>query len=120
LKPKPISRTAGTKRAGRQEWLILKNEVSGEEACYLTLEGLSRFSQIPAATLRRMVKQGLIDSLPEAPQLFGQETVRRVAKIERLRVQLQIGLDSLEVILHLLDRMEAMEREMALLKRAGR
>lgn len=119
MKPKPISRSIGTKTVSRQEWLIYKSEASGEEFCCLTLEGLSRFSHIPVSTLRRMIKKGLIGSLPEEPTLFGQETLRRVAKIERLRLQLRIDLDGLEVILDLLDRMEAMEREITFLRRIG-
>lgn len=119
MKQKTNSRTAGPKRARHEEWLICRNDESGGEICCLTLEGLSRSSRIPLPALDRMVKQGLIASLPGEERLFPQETVRRIAKIERLRVQLQIDLDGLEVILHLLDRMEAMEREIALLRRWG-
>jgi hypothetical protein len=119
MKQKPISRNAGRKKGSRQEWLIYKSDESGEELCYLTLEGLARSSRIPVPTLGRMIKQGLIASLPGEDQLFSQQTVRRIAKIERLRLQLQIDFDSLELILDLLDRMEAMEREIALLRSAG-
>jgi hypothetical protein len=119
MKQKPISRNAGSKKGRPEEWLVVKNHESGEELCCLTLEGLSRYSRIPVATLGRMVKQGLIASFPGEDQLFSQQTVRRIAKIERLRVQLQINFDGLDVILDLLDRMEAMEREIALLRRDG-
>ena len=119
MKQKPISRNEGAKRVRREEWLIVRNDESGEEFCCLTLEGLSRSSRIPVSILGRMVKQGLIVTLPGEDQLFSQQTVRRIAKIERLRVQLQIDFDGLEVILDLLDRMEAMEREIALLRREG-
>ncbi len=116
MKRKPTSRNAGAKRAFREEWLIYRND-SGEEICCLTLEGLARVSRIPVPALERMIRQGLIASMPEDDRLFPQETVRRIAKIERLRVQLRIDLDGLEVILHLLDRMESMEREISLLRR---
>ncbi|HLG21697.1 MAG TPA: chaperone modulator CbpM [Candidatus Manganitrophaceae bacterium] len=104
----------------RRQWWIYKSDPSGGEVCYLTLEGLSRFSKLPVPSLRRMMKQGLIAPLPEQEALFPQETVRRVARIERLRTQLRLDLDSLEVVLDLLDRMEEMEREIALLKREFR
>ena len=119
MKQKPNSRNAGAKRERREEWRIYKNDASGEELCCLTLEGLSRSSRISVSTLGRMMKQGLITSLPGEDQLFSQQTVRRIAKIERLRLHLKIDLGSLEVVLDLLDRMEAMEREIALLRRAG-
>lgn len=119
MKPKPGSRAAGRKTGVRQEWMICRNSESGEEICCLTLEGLARFSRIPVSTLGRMARQGLIAPLPGEERLFAQETVRRIAKIERLRLQLQIDMASLEVILRLIDRMEALEREISLLRRAG-
>jgi MerR HTH family regulatory protein len=122
LKEKPISGADRPKRGRSRErikegWLIYRNDASGEEICCLTLEGLSRVSRIPLPALERMIRQGLIASMPDDDRLFPQETVRRIAKIERLRVQLRIDLDGLEVILHLLDRMESMEREISLLRR---
>lgn len=100
-----------------QETWVYQKDPSGGEICCLTFEGLSRFSRLPVATLRQMAQRGLITPLSEAPPLFHQEMVRRVAKIARLRTQLQLNLDSLEVVLHLLDRMEEMERELGALRR---
>lgn len=101
----------------KQHWMIGRDEETGEEICCLTWTGLSRLSRLPIPTLRKMTKQGLISPLPGRDHLFPQETLRRVAKIERLRAHLQLTLDGLEVVLQLLDRMEAMERELAKLKR---
>ncbi|HZR46381.1 MAG TPA: chaperone modulator CbpM [Candidatus Manganitrophaceae bacterium] len=124
MKQRPVSRAAGAKKGQSPEkieegWLIYRRDRSGEELCCLTLEGLSRSSRIPVPALERMIRRGLIESMPDDDRLFPPETVRRAVKVERLRLQLQIGLDGLEVILRLLDRMEAMEREMALLRRTG-
>lgn len=124
MKQKPVSRASGVKKARspakiREGWLIYREDESGEERCCLTLEGLSRSSRIPVPALERMIGRGLIASMPDNDRLFPPETVRRAVKVERLRLHLQIGLDGLEVILRLLDRMETMEREIALLRRTG-
>lgn len=112
------------KAVSREEWIVYRKDPSGAEICCLTVEGLSRFSRLPIATLRQLAQRGLIAPLSEEPSLFPQENIRRVAKIERLRTQLQLDLDSLEVVLRLLDRMEeqdralhVMEREIASLRR---
>lgn len=99
-----------------RRWVIYRRDDSGEERCCLTLEGLARFSRLPLASVRRMEEEGLIAPIQGADRLFAQETIRRIAKIERLRMQLQIDLGGIEVILHLLDRMEALEREIAALR----
>ena len=107
----------GRKTISRQEWIVYRKDRSGAETCCLTFEGLSRFSRLPVSALRQMAERGWIAPLSERPPLFHQEVVRRVAKIERLRRQLRLDLDSLEVVLHLLDRMEEMDREIASLRR---
>jgi DNA-binding transcriptional MerR regulator len=105
------------KAVSREEWIVYRKDPSGSEICCLTVEGLSRFSRLSISTLRQLAQRGLIAPLSEEPSLFPQENIRRVAKIERLRTQLQLNLDSLEVVLRLLDRMEEMEREIASLRR---
>jgi hypothetical protein len=100
-----------------QKWMTYRKDDSGEEVCYLTLEGLARWTRLSTASVRRMREEGLITPVHGEDQLFPQETLRRIAKIERLRTQLQIDLGGIEVILNLIDRMEAMEREIAALRR---
>lgn len=100
-----------------KKWMTYRKDDSGEEVCYLTLEGLARLTRLSTTSVRRMREEGLITPVRGEDQLFPQETLRRIAKIERLRTQLQIDLGGIEVILNLIDRMEAMEREIAALRR---
>lgn len=112
-----MRKSAMKSKTTRGEWRIYRDRSTGEERRCLTLEGLSHFCRLPLLTLRRMVQRGLISPLPGEDLLFSQEMVPRIAKVERLRVQLQIDLDTMDVILELLDRMEAMDREISLLRR---
>lgn len=100
-----------------QKWIVYRRNDSGEEICCVTLEGLARMTHLSVASVRRMKEEGLITPLAGEDQLFPQEALRRIAKIERLRNQLQIDLGGIEIILNLLDRMERMEREIAALRR---
>lgn len=100
-----------------QKWITYRKDDSGEEVCYVTLEGLARLTRLSMTSVRRMQKEGLIAPIQGEEQLFPQETLRRVAKIERLRNQLQVDLGGIEIILNLMERMEAMEREIAALRR---
>lgn len=103
-----------------QKWMTYRKDDSGEEVCYVTLEGLARLTHLSVTSVRRMQEEGLIAPIRGEERLFPQETLRRVAKIERLRTQLQVDLGGIEIILNLMERMEAMEREIAALRRGSR
>lgn len=100
-----------------QNWMTYRRDESGEEICCVTLEGLARLTRLPITSVRRMQEEGLISPIRGEERLFPQETLRRIAKIERLRTQLQVDLGGIEIILSLMERMEAMEREIAALRR---
>lgn len=100
-----------------RKWMTYRKNDSGEEICYVTLEGLARMTRLSIASVRRMEEEGLIAPIRGEERLFPQETLRRIAKIERLRTQLQVDLSGIEIILNLMERMEAMEREIAALRR---
>jgi len=100
-----------------QKWVVYRKDNAGEETCFVTLEGLARMTHLSIASVRRLKEEGLITPISEDEPLFPQETLRRVAKIERLRNQLQIDLGGIQIILELIDRLEAMEREIAALRR---
>ncbi len=103
-----------------QKWMTYRKDDLGEEVCYVTLEGLARLTHLSVTSVRRMQEEGLIAPIRGEERLFPQETLRRVAKIERLRTQLQVDLGGIEIILNLMERMEAMEREIAALRRGSR
>lgn len=67
-----------------QRWVVYRKDDAGEETCFVTLEGLARMTQLSIASVRRMKEEGLITPVPGEEPLFPQETLRRVAKIERL------------------------------------
>lgn len=100
-----------------QKWVVYRKDDSGEEVCCVTLEGLARMTRLSTASLRRMKEEGLIAPIRGEDRLFPQETLRRIAKIERLRNQLRIDLGGIEIILNLMDQLERMEREIAALRR---
>ncbi|GEM_PF-5516151 len=100
-----------------QKWVVYRKEDSGEEVCFVTLEGLARMTHLSIASVRRLMQEGLITPIEGEEALFPQEALRRVAKIERLRNQLQIDLGGIDIILNLMDRLERMEQEIAALRR---
>ncbi len=100
-----------------QKWVLYRTDDSGEEICCLTLEGLARFTHLSIGSVRRMKEEGLIAPIEGEDLLFPQEAIRRIAKIERLRNQLQVDLGGIDIILDLMDRMEKMEREIDALRR---
>ena len=43
-----------------QKWITYRKDDSGEEICYVTLEGLARLTHVPMTSVRRMQEEGLI------------------------------------------------------------
>jgi MerR family transcriptional regulator/heat shock protein HspR len=112
-----MRRTGSTQN---QKWMTYRKDDSGEEVCYVTLEGLARLTRLSMTSIRRLQNEGLIAPIEGEDQLFPQETLRRIAKIERLRNQLQVDLGGIEIILNLTERIESMEREIAALRERSR
>ena len=85
----------------------------------LTLEALAAAGDLHPDLVARFVSYGLITpALPEkgAPE-FEAAWVHRLRKIRRLRRDLHMNLAGLAVALDLLDRIEALQRELAQLRR---
>jgi hypothetical protein len=86
------------------------------------LEALARAAGLSTRALVRFVVLGLIDPLPErgpgaASQAwerarFPAQALARIARIQRLRRHLQVNLAGVGVVLELLERVEALEREL--------
>jgi chaperone modulatory protein CbpM len=83
------------------------------EAQQLTLEALAARTDIHPALVERFVEFGLIEPIEweGASTLFDVSAIARLRMIGRLRESLGINLAGIAVILDLLDRMCALQRE---------
>jgi chaperone modulatory protein CbpM len=83
------------------------------EAQQLTLEALAARTDIHPALVERFVEFGLIEPIEweGATTLFDVSAIARLRMIGRLRESLGINLAGIAVILDLLDRMCALQRE---------
>ena len=84
----------------------------------LTLEVVASRAGIHPAQLRQLVDFGLIQALrrQDAVLLFDASTVPRIRMIHRLRRDLGINLEGVAVVLELLDKLRALQRENELLR----
>ena len=78
-----------------------------------TLERLAARTGVPPERMQQYVDYGLMEPLPHAgaQPLFDAAGVARLQRIERLRRDLGINLAGIAVILDLLDRLTALQRE---------
>jgi DNA-binding transcriptional MerR regulator len=69
--------------------------------------------RLPAAQVRRYVRAGLVRPArgEGVEALFGEAELARLRKIRRLRQDLGLNLIALDVVLRLLDRIEALQSE---------
>jgi DNA-binding transcriptional MerR regulator len=83
------------------------------EAQQLTIEALATRTDMHPALVERFVEFGLIEPIEwqGATTLFDTSAIARVRMIGRLRESLGINLAGIAVILDLLDRMCALQRE---------
>jgi len=79
----------------------------------LTLEGVASRAGMHPALVERLVELGLIDPVQwEGSRcLFDPSAIPRLRRIGRLRESLGINLAGIEVILDLVDRVAALQRE---------
>lgn len=84
----------------------------------LTLEGLAEAAGFHPELVARLVDYGLVQPVAVEEHLlwFDVAAVRRLQTIRRLREDLGINLPGIAVILDLLDRLAALEREVARLR----
>ena len=80
-----------------------------------TLEELARRTGLHPALLESLLAYGLIEPIQYGGTqvLFGMDSLVRLRVIERLRRDLGVNLAGIAVILDLLDRLTALQREVA-------
>lgn len=83
------------------------------ESRYLSLEALAQRADMHPAVVERFVECGLIEPISRegAEFLFDDAAVPRLRTIKRLREHLGINLSGIAVVLDLLDRIIALQRE---------
>ena len=93
--------------------VVLSGTCLGEEG-WLELEEFARACGVEARFVRELVAEGLV--LPPQPWRFGGEEIARVRRICRLQRDFEANLQSVAVMLDLLDEVERLQRA---LLRAG-
>jgi chaperone modulatory protein CbpM len=93
--------------------VVLSGTCLGEEG-WLELEDFARACGVEARFVRELVDEGLV--LPPQPWRFGGEEITRVRRICRLQRDFEANLQSVAVMLDLLDEVERLR---AALLRAG-
>src|SRR4051812_23716674 len=85
----------------------------------LTLEGLAAATELHPDLAERFVAYGLLEpvSVEERLAWFDVRAVRRLRTIRRLREDLGINLPGVAAVLGLLERLEALQRELADVRR---
>lgn len=85
---------------------------------HLTPRDLACLVGIRTRVIERMVRLELLEPVTDAPEpLFPPDTVRRARRLVRLHHQLGVSWSSMELVLDLLDRIDALERELQSLRR---
>jgi MerR family transcriptional regulator/heat shock protein HspR len=84
-----------------------------DEREQVTLEALAARAGLPLARVERYVEFGLLEPVGRAGSqaLFDMAAVPRLRMIERLRRDIGINLAGISVILDMLDRLRALQRE---------
>ena len=89
------------------------------EERYYTLEIVSRRASLTPAAVRRYTRLGFVQ--PHARRgrqaLYGEAELARLRKIVRLTRDLGLNLAGVEVVLRLTDAIDALQREMAALRK---
>jgi DNA-binding transcriptional MerR regulator len=79
----------------------------------LELEAAARLAHLPVARVRRYIRVGLVTPRVEDRRpLFDETDVSRLRRIRRLADDLGINTAGVEVALNLIDRVEALQREL--------
>jgi chaperone modulatory protein CbpM len=93
--------------------VVLSGACLGEQD-WLELEEFARACGVPEPFVRELVAEGLVQ--PPQPWRFGGEELARVRRIRRLQRDFEANLQSVAVMLDLLDEVERLRRA---LLRAG-
>jgi len=94
---------------------MIRRPAAGE---HLTLEALAGAANLHPQLVQHFVAYGLIEPLSSERELpcFDASAVLRLRKIRRLRGDLGINLPGIAAVLDLLDRIEALQRELSALR----
>jgi MerR family transcriptional regulator/heat shock protein HspR len=82
-------------------------------ATYIELEAAARMANLPPARVRRYVRIGLVRPAQVEGQeaLFDDGEIARLRRIRRLGEDLGLNIAGIEVVLRLIDQIEALQRE---------
>jgi DNA-binding transcriptional MerR regulator len=83
-------------------------------AVYLDLEAAARMAHLPPARVRRYVQIGLVrpSRLEGRTALFGDIEIARLRRIRRLADDLGLDTPGIEIVLRLVDHIEALQRQL--------
>jgi MerR family transcriptional regulator, heat shock protein HspR len=86
------------------------NDRSGRSA-YYELEAAARMSRLPVARVRRYVRVGLVrpSRLEGRTAFFGEAELARLRRIRRLAEDLGLNAAGVEIVLRLVDEIEALQ-----------
>ena len=85
---------------------------------YYRVEVVRELLDLSRSQLRRYQQAGLIEAsgdpgTPGGPRRFTEDDVRRARRIRRLERDLGLNLAGLEVVMRLVDQVEALQRQLA-------
>ena len=86
------------------------------ERTHVTLEELAAECDVTLGLLHRLVRVGVLEPAARYPIAMRAPLVRRVRVVARLRDDLGVNLDGAALALELLDRIDALEAELARLR----
>ena len=80
----------------------------------IELEAAARRAHLPTASVRRYVRRGLVrpTRVEGGPVLFDEIEIARLRRIRRLVHDLGLNSAGIEVVLRLVDQIEALQREL--------
>ena len=87
----------------------------------LSLESYARMTAVHPELVRRLVALGLLDVTRDAQGRlwFDPSQVREMARIQRLRMSLNLGYSAIGLVVELLDRIAELEKEQRRMSRRG-
>lgn len=93
-----------------------------ERPAYYTIEIISERLRVPPAVIRRYTRLGFIAPAARSGRtpLYSETEVARLRKVVRLSRDLGLNHAGVEVALRLIDQMDALQRELAALRKEER
>ena len=93
----------------------MSEQVARSRASEFELEDAARLARIPVARVRRYIRVGLIRParVERRVAFFGEAELAQLRRIRRLNQDLGINTAGVEVVLRLLDEIDALQAELA-------